>query len=123
MLRQMTCIICPNGCELEVTYNEDLSDIAVAGNLCKRGEEYARQELISPMRTISSSILVEGGELPLASVRLTKGVPKNRICDVMKEISGIKVQAPTHIGDVVIENVLGLGSDVIITKNVGKESK
>lgn len=118
MLREITCIVCPNGCDLTVEYNEDLTEIKVSGNICKRGEEYARQELTAPKRTIASSVKVEGGALPLVSVRINNPIPKDKIFDVMQEISKIKVQAPTHIGDVVIENVLGLGSDVIITKNV-----
>jgi CxxC motif-containing protein len=36
----------------------------------------------------------------------------------MAEINKITLAAPAYIGDKVIENVLGLGSDVIVTKNI-----
>ena len=61
-----------------------------------------------------------GGTLPLVSVRLTNAIPKDRIFDVMREINGRTLTAPTHIGDIVIKNILGLDSDVIVTKNIQK---
>ena len=119
MRRTFTYIVCPNGCEIEAEY-EGIQVLSVTGNLCPKGKTYVTQELIDPRRTIATSVCVAGGEWPLASVRLTQAIPKDRIFDVMAEINKQKLTAPVHIGDVVIENVLGLGSDVIVTKNVGK---
>ena len=73
------------------------------------------------MRNIATSILVEGGEMPLASVRLSAPIPKAKIFDVMNEIRKVKRTAPIHEGEVVIENVLGLGSNVIVTRTVEAE--
>ena len=73
------------------------------------------------MRNIATSILVEGGEMPLASVRLSAPIPKAKIFDVMNEIRKVKRTAPIHEGEVVIENVLGLGSNVIVTRTVKAE--
>ena len=112
-----TCIVCPNGCEVEAEY-EGKQVISVTGNLCPKGKDYVTQELVDPRRTIASSVLVTGGVMPLASVRLTRAVPKDRIFDVMEEINSVTLTAPVKIGDVVIKNVLGLCSDVIVTKNI-----
>jgi CxxC motif-containing protein len=120
MKRTFTCIVCPNGCEIDAEY-EGTNVLSVTGNLCPKGKAYVTQELIDPRRTIASSVRVLGGTMPLASVRLNRPVPKDRIFDVMAEIRRKTLQAPVRIGDVVIENVLGLGSDVLITKNVEKE--
>lgn len=92
----------------------------IAGNRCLRGAAYVTQEIEAPMRNIATSILVEGGELPLASVRLTRPVPRKRLSDVMEAIKKIKVSAPIQAGTIVIPDVLGLGSDVIVTKTVEK---
>ena len=73
------------------------------------------------MRNIATSILVEGGEMPLASVRLSAPIPKAKIFDVMNEIRKVKRTAPVHEGEVVIENVLGLGRNVIVTRTVEAE--
>lgn len=117
MKRTIICIVCPNGCEIDVEYEKD-QIINVSGNLCPKGKDYATQELVNPQRTIATSVRVLSGELPLVSVRLTKAIPKDRIFDVMTEINRQILTAPVHINDPVIENVLGLGSDVIATKNV-----
>ena len=117
MKRTFTCIVCPNGCEIEAEY-EGTDVGSITGNLCPKGRTYVVQELIDPRRTIATSVRVTGGALPLASVRLTQPIPKDRIFDVMNEINAKVVDAPVSIGDVVIKDVLGLDSDVIITKNV-----
>lgn len=122
MVREFTCIMCPLGCDLraETGQGEMGEEILVTGNTCPKGKEYAIQELTDPQRNIATSVLVAGGELPLVSVRLTRAIPKNRIFDVMGEIRRQKLAAPVRAGEIVIENVLGLGSDVIVTKDVGE---
>ena len=119
MKRTFTCIVCPNGCEVEAEY-EGTNVISVTGNLCPKGRDYVTQELVDPRRTIASSVIVKGGILPLTSVRTNRAIPKDRIFDVMAETNKVTLTAPVHIGDVVIENVLGLGSDVIVTKHIDK---
>ena len=119
MLREFTCIMCPQGCDISVEM-ENGQITGVTGNKCPRGREYVTQEMTNPMRNIATSVLVEGGELPLASVRLTRAIPKAKIFDVMGEIKKIRLTAPVKEGDVVIADVLGLGSDVIITKTVDR---
>ena len=91
---------------------------SLTGNLCLKGKAYVTQELVDPRRTIATSICVKGGTLPLASVRLTNPIPRDRIFDVMKEINRQTPSAPLCVNDVLIKDVLGLNSDVIITRNV-----
>jgi len=95
--------------------------LSITGATCRRGAAYVEQELTCPKRTIASSVTVKNGELPLVSVRLDTAVPKERILDVMAEIKKLRLEAPVHIGECVIENVLGLGSNVIVTKNVRRK--
>ena len=124
MNKEMTCIVCPNGCTLKLDYEirEGKPVLAkVTGNLSPRGLEYARQELLAPKRTIASSVRVEGGELPLVSVRTRGAIPKEKILAVMEEIRKCRVKAPVAAGTVLLSNVLGLGADVIATKTVEKE--
>jgi CxxC motif-containing protein len=118
--RALTCIVCPTGCEIEATVgNGDI--VLITGDGCKRGAEYIRQELIDPRRTISSSVLVKHGELPLVSVRLNRAVPKKELFRIMQAIAQAEVEAPVTIGDCVIPNVLELCSDVIVTKNIARK--
>jgi len=119
MHKTYTCIVCPNGCEIDVEYENGLL-CSCSGHLCKRGKEYVEQEIQDPKRTIASCVLVQGGELPLVSVRLTKPVPRDRIFDVMALIHTLNLQAPVSAGTVVVPDVLGLGSDLIATRTVRK---
>lgn len=117
MKRRFTCIVCPNGCEITAEY-DGARILNVTGAVCSRGEDYVRQELTDPRRNIATSVAVIGGELPLVSVRLDAPVPKTEIFNVMAQINTLTVKAPVHIGQVLLENVCGLGSNVIVTKNV-----
>ncbi|HCD42903.1 MAG TPA: molybdopterin oxidoreductase [Lachnoclostridium sp.] len=121
MMREFTCIICPNGCGIsaDIEIESGVSVIrSIDGALCPRGETYVRQELIDPRRNIATSVLVKGGILPLASVRLTKPIPKDRIFDAMEEIKKCSLTAPVTAGTVIVKNVLGYDADVIVTKSV-----
>ena len=120
MLREFTCIICPNGCEIQAEI-EDGKILSIEGATCPKGETYVRQELTDPQRNIATSVLVKDGVLPLASVRLTNPIPKARIFAAMDEIRKITVEAPVTAGTVVIKGILGYDSDVIITKSVEKK--
>ena len=65
--KQLNCINCPLGCLLTVTL-EDGKITSVTGNTCPRGEKYAHQELTDPQRMLTSTVRIEGGELPLLPV-------------------------------------------------------
>lgn len=120
MLKEYTCIICPNGCEM-VAEIEDKKILSLEGATCKRGYEYVHQELVNPQRNIASSILLEDGVLSLVSVRLSNPIPKEKIFDVMEIIKKTYLKAPVSIGQIAISNILDLGSDVVITKNVERK--
>lgn len=120
MHRTFTCTRCPKSCEIEIEA-AGLQIISVKGHDCDKGEEYAEQEITNPQRLISSLVKIKGGKMPLASVRLDKPIPKQRIFDVMKEIRTISLDAPVYIGQIAIKNVLGLNSNLIVTCNVELE--
>ena len=92
MEKELTCICCPMGCQLIVLI--DGTEIEVKGNTCPRGKEYGTKEVTCPTRTVTSSVKVNGGELPLVSVKTKSDIPKDRIFDVMEEIKNTKVTAP-----------------------------
>ena len=119
MLREFTCIICPNGCEIQAELSGE-TIASITGAACPRGEAYVRQELTDSRRNIATSVLVEGGILPLASVRLTAPIPKKMIFQAMEEIKKIRLQAPVKAGTVVIYSLLGQEADVIVTKDIPK---
>ena len=114
--RELTCIGCPMGCALSVEM-EDGKVILVSGNTCQQGDIYARKEVTNPTRIVTSIVPVSGSkEEIMISVKTAHDIPKDKIFECMKDLKSVKVQAPVHIGDVVLENVAGTGVDVIATK-------
>ncbi|MGL5437506.1 MAG: DUF1667 domain-containing protein [Lachnospiraceae bacterium] len=117
--RELTCISCPIGCPLVVEM-EGSQVISVTGNTCKRGEVYARKEVMSPTRIVTSTVRVSDGNADMVSVKTRDDIPKDKIFDCVKSLKGIVVKAPVHIGDVVVADVAGTGVDIIATKNINK---
>lgn len=115
---KLTCISCPRGCRMNVEKKGD--EVVVTGNECKRGETYAVAELTCPMRTITSSIFIDGGDYPLVSVKTKDPVPKAKIKAVLDQIRTLRVTAPTNVGDVIVPDVAGTGVDVVATRKVRK---
>ena len=92
MKRSLSCIICPRGCALEI----DLENLTVTGNTCPRGEDYARQEVTCPMRTLTT--------------------PREKLMDAMEVLKALPVNAPITLGQVLLENLYG--TQVVATSNV-----
>jgi len=115
--KKFICIICPNGCEIEAEF-DSTSIKKLEGNTCEKGAEYVRKEIFSPERGLTTTVRVLNGSLPLVSVKTSEPIPKEKMMNAMREIRRLKVSAPVRIGDVLFENILGTGSDVVATKNV-----
>lgn len=112
-MKEFICIVCPRGCHISVDENMN-----VTGNTCPRGKEYAINEMTHPTRMITSTVAIESPELRRLPVMTSAPIPKDRIFDVMEEINKVRAKAPVKIHDVVISNVLGLGVDIIATRNI-----
>ena len=115
--RELICINCPLGCALTVTL-ENGEVTRVTGNTCPRGEAYARKECTNPTRIVTTTVRVEGGRLPVVSVKTASDIPKGKIADCVRALMDVKVKAPVHIGDVILENAAGTGVNIIATKDV-----
>jgi CxxC motif-containing protein len=113
----MICLSCPIGCELRV-HIVDGEVSQVEGNRCPRGEEYAKREAIEPMRILPSSVRVIGGTRRLLSVKTDRAIPLRLIAEAMKGIRRASVRAPVEIGDIVLEDLLGTGANVVATREI-----
>lgn len=115
-MKEMICIGCPLGCQLQVEMQGDR--ITVSGNTCEKGKSYAVKEMTHPSRTVTSTVAVIDGMIPRVSVKTKFEIGKEKIFSCMEEIHRVQVQAPVHIGDVVIKNCAGTGIDIVATQNV-----
>ena len=112
MNREMICIICPRGCTMNV--REENGQLSVSGNACPRGEQYAIAECTNPLRTVTAVLRVANRCDTMVCVKTEPPVPKAKIFEVMDRLHQTTVNAPVHIGDVVIDDLFG--SRVVITK-------
>ena len=120
----LTCIICPMGCSMEVEVETDAGGhkkvTAVKDNGCKRGQQYASKELQNPTRTLTTTIKVEGGALPLVPVKTEGEVPKARLLQCMEVVRRASCKAPVKRGDILLYDLLGTGINVIACADVDR---
>lgn len=115
--KELVCVSCPIGCSITVELSDSGEVLSVTGNTCKRGDAYARAECTHPERMVTSTVKVEGGRLPVVPVKTSSPIPKEKIFECMTEINQVTLKAPVSIGDVVIEDVLGTGVNIVATNN------
>ena len=120
VVKVIRCIICPTGCEIQAKENQK-GDIVFEGYTCKRGLEYAEQEFYEPKRILTTTIRVEDGFLPLIPVRTDKPILKDRLREALNVIARTVVKSPIKMGDVLIENILELNSNVIASRDLDKK--
>lgn len=111
--RELICIMCPNGCLLSVDEN-----LNVTGNKCLRGVSYAKDELTHPTRVVTSTAKIDSKILAVCPLKTKDPIPKEMIFDVMKEINKLHLVPPVRMGQVLIENVLGTGVDVVSCRDI-----
>ena len=117
MIKKITCIECPKGCTLSLDI-ENCRVVKVSGNECPKGEKYAIAEVESPLRVLTSSILTEGLDLKMAPVRTDRAIPKSKMLDAVDAIKKIRIKKRVRQGEVIAENFLGLGVNLIATREV-----
>ncbi|KKM19845.1 hypothetical protein LCGC14_1651500 [marine sediment metagenome] len=114
--KDIRCVICPTGCLVHV--EKINNELIIEGYSCKRGEIYAREEFIAPKRILTTTLRVENGFLPLVPVRSDNPIPKDKLKDVLKEIAQTVAISPIKMGDILIENVLGLEINIIASRDL-----
>lgn len=113
MKRELTCIVCPIGCSLEVELDNG-KVVSVTGNTCPRGKVYAENECTNPKRTITTTVKCANGEV--VPVKTKEPIAKDKVFEAMKLINKTVAKLPVSVGDVIIEDVFG--SELVATKNL-----
>jgi len=117
-MKQITCIICPIGCRVSVETVD--GQFIFSGNRCRKGEGFAREELLSPVRSITTTVRTAFPRIPVLPVRTNGEVPKDKIAEIIRELSNVVITEKIGIGDIVAADILGTGCDVIATSDALK---
>jgi CxxC motif-containing protein len=118
--KHFVCVVCPVGCEVDVVHDGSRI-ISTEGNKCEKSEEFVRQELIEPMRILTTTVRIQGSRWPVIPVRTDKSVPKRLFPRIMKRLARIKLQAPVNMLDIVAGDVLHTGVNIIATRTMPRE--
>lgn len=121
---QFNCTTCPSECLLTVEIKHDADGAivevhSVTGNSCPRGDTFAHQELTCPMRVLTTTVAVSGGDEALLPVRTAEAIPLALHAQAMDLIRSLVVKAPIRMGDVVLPNLLNTGIDLIASMDIG----
>ncbi len=120
---QFNCTTCPSECLLTVKVERDANGAvvevcSVTGNNCPRGDKFAHQELTCPMRVLTTTVAVSGGEETLIPVRTAEAIPLALHAHAMDLIRDLVVNAPIRMGDIVLENLLNTNINLIASMNI-----
>ena len=113
---EIICVLCPKGCTLTVEH-EGNEIVDVHGG-CRRGEKYAASELLDPRRMVASTVRVRDGLHPLVPVYTHKAFPKPLIPQLARKLREVEIEAPVKINQVIIDDALGTGIDVIASRDM-----
>ncbi len=112
---KVTCIVCPLGCSIDIkTENNEI--IQISGNDCKRGIDFAKAEFYNPQRMVTTMVSLNYGEFPFLPVISESEIPKKNLKDCIQLLQSLIVKAPIKMGDIIIENILGTGINIIAAK-------
>ena len=120
---QFNCTTCPSECLLTVEVERDADGAvvevrSVTGNICPRGDKFARQELTCPMRVLTTTVAVSSGDEALLPVRTAEAIPLELHAQAMDLIRGLVVDAPIRMSDVVLPNLLDTGTELIASMDI-----
>lgn len=122
---KFNCTTCPSECLLTVEVERDADGAVVevrsaTGNNCPRGDKFAHQEVTCPMRVLTTTVAVSGGDETLLPVRTAEAIPLKLHAQAMALIRGLVVKASIRMGDVVLPNLLDTGTDLIASMDIGR---
>ena len=120
---QFNCTTCPSECLLtvEVERSADGAVVevrSVTGNSCPHGDAFSHQELTCPMRVLTTTVAVSGGDEALLPVRTAEAIPLALHAQAMDLICGMVVDAPIRMCDIVLEDLLSTNIDLIASMDI-----
>lgn len=119
MSAHLTCILCPRGCRLRVSDQNDLHEVTGAG--CRRGIVYAQEEITHPVRMVTSTVALEDTDLKRLPVKTAAPVPRDMVFPVVEALRKVRISAPVAAGDTVLKDAAGTGIAVIAARSVSRK--
>ncbi|MFW6209159.1 MAG: DUF1667 domain-containing protein [Spirochaetota bacterium] len=101
MQKRLTCLACPRGCNVEVRLGSAGEITEMEGCSCARGEAWVREELLHPMRTLTTTVRTAFADFPRLPVRTERDIELKAFSAVMQSVETIVVRRRMLPGDVI----------------------
>lgn len=116
--KELTCVVCPAGCRITVTLDEDKQVVDVQGNTCVRGKTYAENEVTHPVRTLTSTVAIHTADgKKMLPVKTDKPLPKETLFNAMVLVRSYVAKAPVKTGDILIADFIEEGINLVACKD------
>lgn len=112
---EIICLTCPTACRGRVFIDKYGKIESCIGYNCKQGEKFAAMELKNPERVLTGTLKTGDPLQPLLPFRSSRPIPKTIIKECMDLLAEVKIEKPVKMGDIIIENILNSGHDIIST--------
>ena len=73
---------------------------------------------MNPTRVLTTTVAIEGGAHGRMPVRTEQPIPKGKLFEAVEALRQVRLTSPVHCGDVVLENILGTGVNVIASRDL-----
>lgn len=114
-MKELICIMCPKGCHLKIDEQKN-----VTGNQCIRGKKYAIDEITAPKRIVTSTVKIKSEITNRLPVITDKEIDKEKMFAVIQALNDITLLPPIYLHDIIIENILDSGVNIIATRTIKK---
>lgn len=104
------CTVCPKGCNISNINGN------ITGNQCTKGIDYILS--MNSRREYTGTISVRSEERTRLPFKTDKEIDINLFGEIREEVSKIELEKPIYIGDIVYENILDTGVNLVSTKNL-----
>ncbi|MCL2184937.1 MAG: DUF1667 domain-containing protein [Treponema sp.] len=115
-MKNITCITCPISCRITVDIVDEIH--IISGNKCSRGREYAKTEMMSPVRSLTTTVKTVFPNMPVLPVKTNRDVPKEMIPEIISKLANVLIIKNISIGEIIIFNILGSGCDIVATSEI-----
>lgn len=116
MSKTIVCIQCPLSCNLEVKGQGE--GAIITGNKCPRGLKFAREEMVNPRRTLTSTVRTVYSDFPRLPVRTRGEIPLASIFPAMQEINDVLVRERLRPGEIVLPRLAGTDVALVATDDM-----
>ncbi|UTC44141.1 DUF1667 domain-containing protein [Treponema sp. OMZ 857] len=135
MIKKLTCIACPRGCALTMTIDDATNIIEVSGNSCPKGAIYGKQEVLCPMRTLTTTVACRSarcngkttgfGEPEVIRLPVKTGceIPLEEMKSMIEKIRTITASTPVRYGDCLAQLTAENGTKIPILACASTEAE